>query len=186
MKTTIIGLGILLGFFWGCETRTFTYVSTVPKTLEYTVDQTGAFSENYTLYTDDFNDDLDLPEDAIIRGVSIESFAIQAESQEGNEASSVKMDCYAGSETEPFAKEVTLPVDLSLSYNAMSGLVSSAVSKLRDELEGFVVDSDPPSIAFRIEGDSDPVPGKRILVTIRIKVTVTVAYDIESEFVSGL
>lgn len=185
MKTIIIVLAVSLGFLWGCETRTFTFVSTIPKTLEYSVDQTGAFSETYNLYADDFNDDLDLPEDAIIRAVEIESFAIKAEPQEGNEASVVRIDCYAGTETEPFAEDVPIPVDLSLSYKAMPGLASSLVSKLRDELEGFVVDSNPLSIAFRIEGDSDPA-GERIHALIQIKVTITVGYEKESEFPSFL
>ena len=181
MKTVIISL--LLGMFllWGCETTTYTFVSTVFKDLDYTVDEEGAFSESYTLYADDFNDDLDLPDDAIIRGVYIESFAIRAKPLANNEASAVKVDVYAGKETDFFAEDVVLPVDLSLAFQAMPNLVSAAVSKLRDELEGFVIDSDPLSIAFRIEGDSDPEPGERILVDIQIKVTITVYYDVESD-----
>ncbi|MBS3776448.1 MAG: hypothetical protein KGY70_14730 [Bacteroidales bacterium] len=178
MKTIIIALLIGMGFLWGCETRTYTFVSTISKDLVYTIDQKGTFSESYTLYADDFNEDLDLPEDAIIRGVNIESFAIKAEPQTGNEASSVKMNVYAGEEPDPFAEDVILPVDIS--FQAMPNLISSAVSELKDELEGFVKDSNPPSIAFRIGGDSEPA-GERIFVVIRIKATITVAYDMESD-----
>ncbi|MGM0532758.1 MAG: hypothetical protein ACQER7_15530 [Bacteroidota bacterium] len=180
MKTIIIALLIGISLLWGCESTTYTFVSTISKDLEYTVDKNGAFSESYTLYADDFNEDLDLPEDAMIRGVYIESFAIKAEPQADNEASSVKMDVYAGEEPDPFAEDIILPVDLSLEFQAMPNLISSAVNELKNELEGFVKDSNPSSIAFRIEGDSEPA-GERILSVIRIKATITVAYDVESE-----
>ena len=181
MKTFIIGLLIGMTLLWGCEPSTYTFVNTVTKDLEYTVDETGAFSETYTLFEDDFNKDLDLPEDAIIRGVNIESFAIKSNPQTENEASAVKMNVYAGTEPDPFAKDVTLPVNLYLNYRAMPNLVTAAVNKLRDQLYGFVVDNDPLSIIFRIEGDSDPVPGERIYLIIKIRVTITVYYDVESD-----
>jgi hypothetical protein len=44
----------------------------------------------------------------------------------------------------------------------------------------IVKDSNPPSIAFRIAGDSEPA-SERIFVVIRIKATITVAYDVESD-----
>ena len=183
MKTIITCLLIALGVMWGCESSTYTFVSTITKDLEYTVGKEGNFSESYSLYANDFNDDLDLPEDATIGGVYIESFAIEAEPQPDNEASAVKINCYAGTETQPFAQDVVLPVDLSFSLASMPGLVSSGISSLRNELEGFVIDSDPQSIAFRIEGDSDPDPGERISVVVTIHVTITVAYDVENELI---
>jgi hypothetical protein len=181
MKTFIICFLIAIGLLWGCETSTYTFVSTVTKDLEYTVDETGTFSESYTLFANDINKDLNLPEDAIIRGVNIESFAIKSDPHSENETYAVKMDVYAGTEPDPFANDVTLPVNLYLNYRAMPNLVTAAVTKLRDQLRDFIVDSDPLSIAFRIEGDSDPVPGERIYLDIRIRITITVYYDVESE-----
>ena len=183
MITLVSGL-FLLG---GCETRTFQYVSTIEKTLEYIVDQEGSFSESYILYASGFNDELDLPDDAMIVGVYIEAFSVAASQLEGNEASSVRLTCYAGEDEDLFVENLEVPVELEFSFMPMSGLLTAGVSNIRQDLEGFVVSSDPPAIAFRIEGDSAPEAGQRIHSTIHIELTVTVGYEQESEFLaSGL
>lgn len=182
MKTTLYLLVFALIFLWGCETRTFTYVSSVKRTLEYTVDQEGAFFERHVISATDFNKDLDLPVDAIVRAVNIEYFAIDAQPIEDNQASSVQLSCYAGAGEVLFAENVVLPVDLTFEYKAMPNLISAGVKSIRDDLEGFIVSSDPPTIAFRITGDSHPTAGERIHVNIKIEVSIAVAYDVESEF----
>jgi hypothetical protein len=182
MKTTLYLLVFALIFLWGCETRTFTYVSSVKRTLEYTVDQEGAFSARHVMNDRDFNKDLDLPVDAIVRAVNIEYFAIDAQPRKNNQASNVQLSCYAGADEKLFADNVVLPVDLTFEYKAMPNLIPTGVQSIRDDLEGFIVSSDPSTIAFRIAGDSHPATGERINVNIKIEVSIAVAYDVESEF----
>mgnify|MGYP006987897763 FL=1 len=187
MKTIMITLALGLFLLGGCETRTFQYVTTIEKTLVYDVDQQGRFSESYTLYASDFNDELDLPDDATILGVYIEAFSVATSQLEGNEASSVRLTCYAGEDEDLFVENLEVPVELVFNYRPMSGLITAGVSNIRQDLEGFVVSSDPAAIAFRLEGNSAPDPGQRIHALIHIELTVTVGYEQESEFLaSGL
>jgi hypothetical protein len=53
---------------------------------------------------------------------------------------------------------------------------------MRNDLMGIVESGNPPSIVFRLQGDSDPVSGQRLNVDVRIDVTVTVLYALETEF----
>jgi len=185
MKAILIALVMGLFLLGGCETRNFQYVTTLEKTLEYVVDQEGAFSQSYTLYASDINDDLDLPEDATVIGVYVEAFSVATRQLTGNEASSVVLTCYGGADEDVFVRDLEVPVDLEFNYRAMSGLLTAGVSSIRQDLEGFVVSSDPAAIAFRIEGDSAPQAGQRIHATIHIELTVTVGYQQESEFLAG-
>lgn len=182
MKTSIVAVALSLLFMLGCETRTFQYVTTLDRTLEFTVDQEGAFSETYTIYAGDFNDELDLPDDAVVQGVYIEAFSIASQQLPGNEASQVLLDCYGGADEKLFADELAVAVEVSYNYKTMKRLLEDGVNAIRDDLEGFVRTSTPSSIVFRAEGDSYPVAGERIHATIRIGVTITVGYEMESEF----
>ncbi len=185
MKSLYIFLAVALCLLWNCETRTFRYVTTISRTVEDTVDQQGAFSEHYTIYASDINEELDLPVDAVIRGVHIEAFSIAVERLENNETPEVILDCYGGQDTALFANDVIVPTELSISYRAMSNLIATGVSSIREDLEGFVTDSDPPSITFWIQGDSHPDAGQRVNVRIYLEITITVGYELESEFLSS-
>ena len=181
MKT--IGYVILLGMLTlvGCETRDYDLVTTVTKELEYNPDAVeGSFSETYTIYADDFNDDLGLDSDDTVKGVYIESLAISIEALEENVATAVNIDGYVSGVA--FIEDGVFPIiEGSFDFTGITGLLNAGIDRMAQDLEGFVTDSDPPSMVFRIEGDSHPDPGQRIKLRIMINVTVSVIYSTQME-----
>lgn len=180
---TILLLGLMI--LGSCETRTFQYVSTVTRNMEFTVNQQGAFNESYTIYADEFNDELDLPADAEVVEVFIESFSTAVNPLSGNEATAVKINGYAqADETSLFVEDLVVSISSgSLQFVRMTNLVTTGVQDIKNALKGFVTVGNPDSITFRIEGDSDPQPGQTIQVELLIDISVSVAYEIESEFI---
>lgn len=172
-------LGALL--MAGCEDRTFEYVATASPSLDYTVDQEGAFDETYTVFANSFNDELDLPDDAIIGDVFIESLSVGIKELSGNEATAVKLTGSAGGVN--FVEDLVVDVETGdYDFTVMAGLLEAGIRKIRDDLKGIVESGNPPSIVFRLQGDSDPVAGQRLNVDVRVNMTVTVLYAIETEF----
>jgi hypothetical protein len=165
----------------GCEDRTFEYVATVSQSLDYTIDQEGAFDETYTVYANSFNDELDLPDDAIIGDVFIEALSVGVKELSGNEASAVKLTGSAGGTN--FVEDLVVDVATgTYEFTVMAGLIEEGIRRMRNDLMGIVESGNPPSIVFRLQGDSDPVTGQRLNVDVRIDVTVTVLYALETEF----
>ncbi|MFP3861266.1 MAG: hypothetical protein ACLFUW_10620 [Bacteroidales bacterium] len=184
MKTKIIsccaGLVFLLA---GCETSSFYYVMNVSNNFEYTVNHTGRFTENYEVLASEVNSDLDLPDDAIVRGVFIEALSVRTETLSENEADGIKLDGWImTNETVQFLDEFLMPVEPGQSdFIRLGNLVTDGILKIQESFEGFILDGNPSSVGFRLEGDSDPNPGETIDMNILIEVTLSVSYELESE-----
>ena len=187
MKALIYSLLAVFLLFSGCETKTFQYLTGMKRDLDFTVNETGAFEDSTTIFAADINDELDLPADAVIRNVFVESFSYSIEELEGNIATAAELDGYvrsAGSSSrEEFVRDAPLSLAMTAGdYVKLAGLVSDGVVNIRETLEDFMLTGDPAFLVFIIEGDTDPNPGERIHVRIRIRVSFSVAYDVETEF----
>ncbi len=182
MKTMLFSVMLLALLMLGaCETRTFEYVTTLSRTLDYTVDHEGAFNQTSVVTTSDLNDEMDLPEDAIIGEIYVEALAVAVENLSNNQATAVIMDGYANDRM--FVNDLVSPIDpATYEFTAMANLVSAGVKAISDDLAAYFMTGSPPTIAFRLEGDSHPTPGETIHIRITIEVTLTVQYALETEF----
>jgi hypothetical protein len=190
MKAIIFGLLLSLVFTWGCETRTFQYLSTVNKVVEFTIDQQGAFNENKTIYATEINSDLDLPANAEVRNVYIESFSVKVGILQGNQANQIKFDGFSQAEGDntqtKFISEAIVPIDITTQdFVKLAFLLSDGIEKIRDDIEGFVVDGIPAFIIFTVQGDTYPATGETIHAKVNIQIALSVAYDLETEFIRG-
>jgi len=182
MRTMIISaLALVLLIPGGCETRTFEYVATVIKTWDYPVDQEGAFFQTYLVDAKGINDELDLPEDAIIGDVYVEALSVAVEHLTDNEAAAVMLTGYANERM--FVEDLPVPINpATYELTAMANLVSAGVKAISDDLAAYFMTGAPATIEFRVEGDSHPDAGERIHIRIIIEMTLTVQYTLETEF----
>jgi hypothetical protein len=190
MKTIIAGLFLSLLFTWGCETRTFQYLSSVDKVIEFTINQQGAFTESKTIYASEINSELDLPANAEVRNVFIEAFSIKAEILQGNQADEIKFDGFSQAEGDntqtEFLSDAIVPIDITTQdFIKLAFLVNDGIDVIRDDIEGFVIDGIPAFIIFTITGDTSPNPGQTIHANVSIQISLAVAYDLETEFIRG-
>jgi hypothetical protein len=122
-----------------------------------------------------------LPKDAQIVDVYVEAVSVAVEHLTGNEATAASMDGYVGG--TQFVNDLVINITPgTYEYTAMANLVANGIKTMSDDLEGFVVASDPPSMVFSINGDSHPAAGQVLRMRILIDVTITVIYSLETEF----
>ena len=190
MKAIITGLLLSLIFSWGCETRTFQYLSSVNKVMDFTIDQQGAFTESKTIYANEINSELDLPANAEVRNVFIESFSVKVEILQDNQANQIKFDGFSQAEGDntqtKFISDAIIPIDASTEdFVKLAFLLENGINVIRDDIEGFVIDGIPAFIKFSIKGDTYPDTGEIIHARVHIQIALTVAYDLETEFIRG-
>jgi len=180
-KLLFMLLSLVLLMLGGCETRTFEYVATISKTWDYPVDQEGAFVTTRLVDAGELNDELDLPEGAIIGDVYVEALSVALEHLAENEATGVMITGYANDRM--FVEDMAVSINpATYELTAMANLVSAGVKTISDDLAAYFMTGSPATIEFRLEGDSHPDPGERIHIRIIIEMTLTVQYALESEF----
>jgi len=191
MKTKVllycVGLFIILT---NCETSTFQYVMSSSRSLDYTVDHTGRFTENNEIAASELNADLELPEDAIVRGVYIEALSISTETLSENEADEIILDGWIiADETVQFLEGFVIPIEPGESdFIKLGNLVANGILSISENLESFILEGVPSSVGFRLEGNSYPETGENIHLNISIDITMSVTYELESEvpwFIQG-
>lgn len=191
MKTKVLLYCVGLFFILtNCETSTFQYVMSSSRSLDYTVDHTGRFVENYQIAASKEKADLDLPEDAIVRGVYIEALSISTETFAGNEADEIILDGWIiADDTVQFLDKFIMPiVSGEGDFIKLGNLVANGIISTRENLESFITEGVPSSIEFRLEGNSSPETGEKIHLNIVIDITMSVSYALESEvpwFIQG-
>lgn len=177
----IVVLSLILLVLGGCETRTFEYVTTVSKTMVYTVDQSGAFTETNMVSADELNDEFDLPEDAIIGDIFIEALTVAVEPLTDNEATAITMDGYANGRL--FVDDLVTDMTAGdYEFTNMANLLASGVRAIGEDLAAYYRTGSPPTVEFRLEGDTHPEAGERIHIRIQIGMTLSLQYALETEF----
>ena len=160
------------------------------RSLDYTVDHTGRFTENNEIAASELNADLELPEDAIVRGVYIEALSISTETLSENEADEIILDGWIiADETVQFLEGFVIPIEPGESdFIKLGNLVANGILSIRENLESFILEGVPSSVGFRLEGNSYPETGENIHLNISIDITMSVTYELESEvpwFIQG-
>ena len=174
----------------GCETKKFTVVGNINIDREFQVDKTGSFTENSTINAQDVNDDLDLPDDAVIVDVNIESISAKIVALEGNQTNAVTINGKIQTGTTELQLFNNLVISIpagSNDYSALNTLLSEGVQKLRSKIEDYVKNNEFSPITIKINGDSSPTTGKRVHIQILLKISGSVTYykDVSLPFFIG-
>jgi hypothetical protein len=179
LSASVLLLALLL--LTGCEKRLFHFVATVEEAPVFPVDQTGAFRQTVRVTREDVMSRLNLPTDARITGVDIESLALRVVVKSGNQASTVQATGTIADAAEPVPKPMfeNYPVVLAgadTPFIGLNALIESGISKLRSKLDGFIKDLDNAPFDIQVSGDSIP-SGQRVVVELHLAIKATIKYD---------
>ena len=162
-----------------CEKRQFETVGTINVDETYEVDQTGHFVEVEEISRDQVLDLLDIPEDAEITEVNIESVSIKVVVMSDNEASAVIVEGavdLGASKPEFFSNYIVPLVAVDNPWIGLNTLIQEGVTGIKNKLEKIILGMDDDGFAIILEGDSSPTTGNRIHTQIILRITGTVKY----------
>jgi len=162
-----------------CEKRQFETVGTINVDETYEVDQTGHFVEVEEISRDQVLDLLDIPEDAEITEVNIESVSIKVVVMSDNEASAVIVEGavdLGASKPEFFSNYIVPLVAVDNPWIGLNTLIQEGVTGIKNKLEKIILGMDDDGFAIILEGDSSPTAGNRIHTQIILRITGTVKY----------
>jgi len=162
----------------GCENKKFEFTPGIKVNKVYEVNKTGAFSEYQSISHDEILDLLDIPEEATIESVKIETVNIWFEVLEGNQAESITL---SGSVEEAGVGNVLLFEDESFSLGTASVKVINSLllyggtEKIRSKLEKYLQMNDTNPFKIVLTGDTDP--GNQLVnVKIHLGISGSVRY----------
>lgn len=162
----------------GCENKQFEFNPGIKVNKVYEVNQTGEFSEFQSISHSEILDLLDIPEEATIESVKIETVGIWFEVLEGNQAESITL---SGVVEESGVGDILLFEDESFSLGSASVkvinglLLYGGTEKIRSKLEKYLQMNDTNPFKIVLFGDTDP--GSQVLnVSIHLGITGSVRY----------
>jgi hypothetical protein len=182
MKKTIACLMLLaLPVLSGCELRLFHFVVTIDKTPTFPIDQTGAFSRSVTITEQDILSALDIPKNATITGVDIESMSLRVVVKEGNQATAITVRgaVIENGQVRPLFNDKTETVPLvgvNVPYIGLNALLEDGVASLRRKINGYVKRIDNSTFQIQLSGTTVPASA-RALLDINLKIKATIKYD---------
>lgn len=168
----------LMAWQMQCEKKKFPGVGTIKVDETFEVDQTGHFVEVEEISRDQVLDMLDLPDDAEITEVNIESLSIKVIVLSDNMASAVSVSGAAdlGGKTPEIFDDYIVPLVAPNSFFGINTLISEGVNAIREKLEKIILGMDDNGFAVILEGDSSPTTGNRIHAQVILRITGTVKY----------
>lgn len=178
----------------GCDTQTFNFVVNLVSNYEYNIKQTGDFSESQKVTKAEFDllvKDLDLPADAEITTVSIESIGLAFTPDAQNEAISIistgayeddtngRFDIFDNCEAE-------IPATSGEVVEVAGCLNQAGVDALTDKFWGYITNTDDEDFTVYFSGTTKPgnayVSSK---ISVRIKGNIVLENKVEVPFFMG-
>lgn len=180
-KLVVLTLVLALPIFFGCEKRKFYFNVNLNKTEVFTINQTGAFSVNKIITEADILQLLDIPTDATITEINIQSISLKAEVKSGNQATSILVSGKVGDVgSQQFTMFNNTPVVLAgvnVPFIGLNSLLAVGVNKLKNKINGYVNQIDNNSMVIELTGDSSPTTGQHVFVDLLFKITATIKYS---------
>jgi len=182
MKKLFIFILIIPILFAGCEYRKFEFAPTIKLEKIYEIDQTGVFDVIRSIQRQEILDLLDIPEDAEITEVNIESISIKVVVLQDNEASAVSVSgdvviVEMENQHENLFEDYIVPlVMVDAPWIGLNSLISDGVERIKGKLEDYLMGTDLAGFVIALSGDSSPTTGERIHTQIMLRITATVKY----------
>lgn len=184
MKTLFYILSAIALVAAGCEDQEFEFVGTVNIDKTYLVDNSGNFDESATIITNEFINLMDIPDDATIGEVNIESLSVNVLALNGNEASSVKITgdlSINGEDIGLFSNYMVNVSDNADSWLSVTGLANDGVQAVKNKFQAFIEGTDYESFTIAASGSSAPTSGSRVHAQVTIRLTTTITYVQDAE-----
>jgi len=182
MKKTIACLLLLaMPLLSGCEQRLFHFLITIDQTPTFPIDQTGPFSQTVTITEQDVLRALNVPENATITGVDIESLSLRVVVKAGNQARAINVNgaVIENGQVKPLFnnKTETIPlVGVNVPFVGLNALIEDGVASLRNKINGYVKRIDSSTFTIRLNGTTVQAT-ERALLDINLKIKATIKYD---------
>lgn len=179
MKKIIACLPLLaLLMLTGCEKRLFHFVATINQSPTFTFDSTGPFVQRVVITSDRINAAIDIPADARITGVDIESLSLKVAVKPENRATALSVTAVtinANQQRKVMFQNYPLPlVGVNVPVIGLNALVEDGISELRGKINGYVQNTDNTAFIIEVSGNSG---GQRVAIDLNLIVKATVKYD---------
>jgi len=194
-KKNIVYILLLLPILMGCDKRLFKFQSNIDIAKVYTFDNTGPTRKSARIESEQIRSALDLPSDAKVTKVNIETLSLRIKLNDGNEAKLLKIKGFIADlgdqrilwDVDQISPPIISP-DASIfgSKIGINGLIETGINKLKSKIEGFIKQNDFSSFLIYVEVDSSPFSGSRIAMDIEIIIKATIEYEQCVEVWNGL
>jgi len=176
-----------------CENKKFEYVATIDMVRTYEINENGPFNDGAIVEYSEILDMLDIPENADIGEVNIESISIRIILNEGNQANALNISGIVelGSSSANTLVFENFPVVLigpDVPYIGINSLISEGVEKIKNKIENYLMGTDTAPFFILVTGDTSPTGGQLVKATILLKINGTVKYTVCEEmpwFIEG-
>ena len=165
----------------GCEKRLFHFVATINEAPTFVFDGTGPFTQRIVITSDRIKAALEVPSDARITGVDIESLSLKVAVRPENQATAMRVTgvtINANQQRKPMFQNYHLPlVGVNVPVIGLNALIEDGISELRGKINGHVQNTDNTAFVIEVSGDSFPSAGQRVAINLNLVVKATVKYD---------
>jgi hypothetical protein len=178
MKHALLGLLLLtLPFLSGCEKQVMHFVTTYSRDQVFEVDQTGQFVATGTITKDDVRGALDIPDDAEITDVQIESLSLRIVKHPDNAAMalSVSGEFDNGVRHQLWNNKPVVLSGADVPLFGLNSLIAEGVASLRGQIQAYIQDLNAPTASFRLQGTCTPT-ASRMHLQIHLQVRATIKY----------
>jgi hypothetical protein len=178
-KTILIAALLTLPFVAGCKKQMYHLTGTVPFQELYPFNETdGTFEESTrTITRADVLDELNLPENAAVTGVQIESVSIDLARKPGNNATSasVTTDIKVGNSGWVHIFE-NYQVQLNASHVVINSFNNAGLLLLKNAVNNYFAPASTsfPDITIRVTGSANATP---LIVDMTLTIKTTMNYD---------
>jgi hypothetical protein len=165
----------------GCEKRLFHFVATIDQSPTFNFDSTGPFVQRVVVTSDRVKAAIDIPSDARITSVDIESLSLRVAVKPENRATAMNVTgvtINASQQRKPMFQNYLVPLaGVNIPVIGLNALIEDGISELRGKINGYVKDIDNTPFVIEVSGDSSPSSGQRVAIDLNLVVKVTVKYD---------
>lgn len=179
MKNLIPLLMIIALLSQACEYSELTTVGSINIDQTFNVDQTGPFSQSSTITYNQVLQNMDIPNNAVIDQVNIESISAKVIVLPDNVATAVSLSGklqFGNSNPEIFNDYPAVLAGADAPLAGLNALIDDGVQGLKTKIEDYVRGRDYSPFNFILNGNSSPIPGMRVHAQILIKIKGSVKY----------
>ncbi len=146
----------------------------------FTFDSTGPFVQRVVITSDRVKAALDVPEDARVTGIDIESLSLRVAVKPENRAPALNVSGTIINANQArkklFENKPVVLAGVNTPFIGLNSLIADGISELRGKLNGYVKDIDNAAFVIEMNGDTAPA-GQRVAVDLHLVIKATVKYD---------
>jgi hypothetical protein len=171
---------MMTGCVTECEKKKFEFDPSIKLNEVYVVTQSDNFSETADVYREEILDMIDIPEDAEIDEVNIESISLKLTLLEGNEATSVKISggVLVGWEEPDLFNNVLIDLNTGeIPEVVINQLINEGMEAIKSKIENYLYGTDSGPFIIALIGYGEGY----MHLNINLKIAGTVRYFVCEE-----